>query len=162
MAVSTEVCLRTLHFSCLVYKIKRLVISFGIIDQIICEDNKMENGLEFWIGNVICYLYNTCFYACLFSLGQDFSTSVNLPHSHGWQTHGLTLATITMTAPSIAARQAVATVTATWPRIVAQVRGTEIASDTSVASLGAGHEEITSLFFSLNWKGNLINMYMKS
>jgi hypothetical protein len=47
------------------------------------------------------------------SLGQDFSTSVNLPHNHGWQTHGPTLATITMTAPSAAALQAMGTATAT-------------------------------------------------
>ena len=120
-------------------------ISFSIIDQVICEDNKMENGLEFWIGNVTCYLYNTCFYKCFFSLGQDFSTSVNLPRSRGWQTHGLTLGITAVTAPSIAARQAMGTVMATWPRIVAQVRGTEIAWYTGSALLGTSHEEITSL-----------------
>lgn len=96
-----------------------------------------------------------------FSLGQDFSTSVSLPHSHGWQTPGLTQGTTTMTAPSIAAQQATGTATATWPHIVAQVRGSETAWYASLALLGTSHEEITFLFFPLNRKGNLTNVFMR-
>lgn len=71
-----------------------------------------------------------------FSLGQDFSTSASLPHSPGWQTHGLILVTTTMTAPSTAVQPAAGTATATSPPTVAQVRGP-----------GA------SGFPSLHWKG---------
>lgn len=110
--------------SCLECRIKGLIMSFSIVHQVIGENNKMRKLLEFSIENIILYSYNICFYV-FFYLGLDFSTSVNLPRSHGWQTRGLILATITTTAPSTAAQQAMETATATSLPTVAQVRDAE-------------------------------------
>lgn len=150
---------RTVHYSCLVCKIKIIIISFSIVDSIICENNEMKSLLEFCIGNIICYLYNIDFYI-FFSLGQDFSTSVNLPRSHGWQTRGLILATTTMTAPSIAVQPAMGTAIATWLLIVAQVRDTEPAWYVR-ALLGTSFKEIHFFLSPYIGMENLINIFMK-